>query len=502
MKNSATWLKAFAYTVFLVVCLQALPITTCAQQPVIYQPAQMQKSLAKFKHALEVVHPALYTNKSPEDFNAFYQQLLIKVSVPLTAVKFHNIVLKLVAFIQDGHTTVFARNGLRGFIYSQKILPFHVNIQQGRVFITRNMSGLSIADGSEVMAINGLPAKNIIDTLMQYFSGDGLCASCMEYRFGSGYQSFYREYPLIFGFSSSYQFVIRDYTTKEIKTLQVNTITDGDFRAAELAKYGNNLHIANIDEMFLQKAFDTSFAGNYASLKISRFFKDDFEEPATIYPNFYKAVFTKIKEKNIASLVIDLRGNGGGIGANAAALLQYLTDKPFVPTKQITLNGNDAWYRDITTDSLGLDDYFKLQKREGRYFVTNSDSITELKEYTPAKNYVFKGQVYVLIDGGTLSAAGMAAGLLKEYTNAVFVGQETGGYSGMSDGIRQLTIPGDSTDVAINIPLLHSEFSVNSSISRRGTLPDFYVINSIDDILKGRDAVLNFVLNDINKGVK
>jgi len=501
MKKRTSCLPAtFKYLTLLFVCLHILPVNAVAQQPGVYQPAQMQKSLAKFKHALETAHPALYTNKSPEEFNAFYQQLLTKVSEPLTAVAFHNIVLQLVAFIQDGHTTVFAKNKLSGYIYGQKILPFHVNIQRSRIFITRNMSGLAIADGSEIIAINGTLTNNILAVLMQYFSGDGLCPSCMEYRFGSGYQSFYRVYPLIFGFSNQYSFEIRDYATKQIKTITVNGTNDADFRAAELVKYGNNLHIANIDEMFLQKAFDTTFTTKYAYLKITRFFKDDFEEPASIYPDFYNSAFTKIKEKRITNLVIDLRGNGGGIGGNAAALLQYLTNKPFTPTKQITLPGNDAYYRDVTDDSLGLDAYFKLQKRDGKYFVTNSDSITELKEYQPVKNYVFSGQVYVLIDGGTLSAAGMAAGLLKQYTNAIFIGAETGGYSGMSDGIRQLTISGDSTDVAINIPLLHSTFSVNSYAGRRGTVPDYYIINSIEDILTGRDAAMAFVISQVNKG--
>lgn len=63
--------------------------------------------------------------------------------------------------------------------------------------------------------------------------------------------------------------------------------------------------------------------------------------------------------------------------------------------------------------------------------------------------------------GGTVSAAGMAAGLLQQYTDAIFVGQEAGGYAGMSNGLRQLAVRGLYTDSGINLPLSHSEFAVS-----------------------------------------
>jgi C-terminal processing protease CtpA/Prc len=97
-----------------------------------------------------------------------------------------------------------------------------------------------------------------------------------------------------------------------------------------------------------------------------------------------------------------------------------------------------------------------------------------------------------LIDGGTVSAAGMAAGLLREHTSGLFVGEETGGFAGASNGIRQLSIVGAHTQTGINLPMAHSEFGVDEHLRGRGVVPDYTVSNSIHDLLVRRDAVVEF----------
>jgi hypothetical protein len=459
----------------------------------------MQADLQKFKNALVYAHPDLYSNISPDEFEHVYQELFSKITVPLSAIRFYIVVLQLISSLHDGHSQVFATNQLRSYINKQGILPFHFLVQNERIFITRNMSEKQIADGSEVIAINGVLSNSIINELLLDFGGDGLCKNCIEYRFGSSYHSFYRVYPLIFGFGSFYKFTVRDYKTNSIQTVEVPAISNGDFRTKEKNRYGNNLHAAGIEEVLAQKAFNLEIKGNVAYMKVSRFFKDDFEEPANTYPDLYREAFRQIQHKKVKSLVIDLRGNGGGIGSNAAALVQYLTTKTFVPTKEMSLRGNDQYYFNITKDSLYLDNYFKLRKDNNKYLVTNTDSLLELKEFAPVNEYAFRGQVFVLIDGGSLSAAGAAAGMLKENTNAIFAGEETGGYAGISNGIRQLSIVGDSTSITINFPLIHSDFNVIEQLKKRGTVPDYWIAGSIHDIIRKRDAVKDFVMKELAK---
>jgi len=481
------------------ICLSQIPAT--GQPSEKYRPAQMQADLKQFKHVLEYAHPDIYAHITPKEFENFFQKLLAQTESPKTILEFYNIVLQLIAGIHDGHAQVSPSRNLFPLMYSN-MLPFHSLVQNNKVFVTRNVSGKNIDDGSEILSINGIPAAKVIDTILMYYSGDGSCRSCMEYCLGSSYISLYYVFPLVFGIDTAYTLEVSDYKSKSVQTILVPAISYGELREREIKKYGNNLHTEGMDELLRQKAFSIDFknAGLYAYMKINRFFKEDFEEPANIYRDFYSDAFNQIESKKAKNLVIDLRGNGGGIGSNAAYLVQYLTEKSFIPTTRITSMGNDDYYKSITSESLKLDNYFQLKKAgDNKYVVTNSDSILELREFKPIEKSHFSGKIYVLIDGGTVSAAAMAASLLKQYTNAVFVGQETGGHAGMSNGIRQLFIRGDSTGMSINIPIFHSEFSINKFSGKRGVIPDYIVENSIDDIIKGRDAMLEFVVKKISE---
>ncbi|MBX3240641.1 MAG: hypothetical protein KIT80_00610 [Chitinophagaceae bacterium] len=493
LKSSVLMKKQLLFVFLLLNTLAA-----SSQEPV-YQPSQMQADLKKFKNALEYAHPGMYAHTTPEAFQRFFDQLLLKTNRSLTGVQFNNIVMELVAAIHDGHTRVFANGRLRSYINQQKLLPFHVLMRDQRIFITRNLSSADFADGSEIIAINGNRSDKIIMELMQHFGGDGLSNSALEYRFGSSYNSFYRVFPLLFGFDSLYNVTIRDYKTKQVQQMPLMAVTAGEFRARELAGYGNNLHADGIEEIMAQPALTFSIRPEYGILKINRFFKDGFEEPANTFPDLYKDVFRQINDNKVEQLVIDLRGNGGGIGANAASLVTYLTSSSFVPTLELSLRGNGAYYKQITEDSLGLDSYFALKRQGDYYIVTDSAQFTELKKYIPANQNRFNGKIYVLIDGGTLSAAGAAAGMLRAYTNSVFIGTETGGYAGMSNGIRQLSIRGDSTEITINLPLIHGEFGIPLAERKRGVVPDYQITPSIHDLIKGKDTAMDFVINRLIK---
>ncbi|NII26926.1 hypothetical protein HB364_17685 [Pseudoflavitalea sp. X16] len=283
----------------LLIGMSSLPQKVLSQELTTYRASQMQSDLHKFKHALEYAHPGLYTHNSPAEFNDFFNHLLAQTSAPLDAVQFHNIVLQLIAYLHDGHTRVFPANKLRAYINKQKLLPFHSLVQKQRIFITRNVIGKDMADGSEIIAINGVSSDKIIVTLQRYFAGDGLCGSCLEYRFGTSYNSFYRIFPLIFGFHTVYELTIKDYKTNKISSIEVPAVSVGEFRTNEKAKYGNNLHTVSIEETMAEPAFKLDFGSDnrYALMKISRFVKDGFEEPANSFPDMYTVAFRQIKER-------------------------------------------------------------------------------------------------------------------------------------------------------------------------------------------------------------
>jgi C-terminal processing protease CtpA/Prc len=128
---------------------------------------------------------------------------------------------------------------------------------------------------------------------------------------------------------------------------------------------------------------------------------------------------------------------------------------------------------------------------------TRHDALRDLKKFDPIEEHQFKGKLIVLINGGAVSAAGTAAGLFKEYTNAILVGSETSGYAGISNGVQKISILGGHTEAAITIPLLHSILAISPVIQKRGAIPDYEVSNSVEDMLENRDAALEFVFKNL-----
>lgn len=474
--------------------LLMIPSPSFGQEMEVYDPSAVRADLQLFLDALVAGHPSVYLHDSPSELGLFFHCLVDTLDSPVSSVDAYVLAMRLAARLRDGHTRAFASGEARGFIGRQGLLPFHVIVRDERIFVRRDLSQAHLGDGSEIILVDGVPSNVIVRRLGEYLGVDGGSTSGLSYRLGSSYNSFYRTFPLVFGFRSQYDLVVRDRRTNEIWEVTVRPIGGAEFDRLDEERYGSRLHTRSIDDELETPPLhlEVDPTSNRAILRIRRFFREDFYEPENTFPDLYRAAFESIANAGVRNLIIDLRGNGGGIGGNVAHLLRYLSDTTFVPTQEISFRGNDLYYETITADSLGLDDYFDLRPVADRFVASNQQDLVELRMFEPVTEHAFRGRLVVLIDGGTVSAAGMAAGLLREYTKAEFVGQETGGYSGMSNGIRQLTVRGTHTDTAINFPLAHSEFSVNEHLRTRGVVPDHSVIDSIDDIINGRDAVLAF----------
>ncbi|WP_106792810.1 S41 family peptidase [Aquimarina sp. Aq78] len=480
------------YWVVLISFLSMYMVTGRAQESIVYQPEQMQADLEKFKTALIKVHPGTYTHQNHEEFNQMINDLMLRTSKPMEAKAFYRIVLQLIANIHDGHTQAYTFGKLGSVINSQKRLPFQVYIKDERIFIVKNLSSIEIPEGSEILSIDSNLSNEIIFDILAHYSSDGESQNGMQHWLGGPYKPFYRLYPEIFEEQPTYNLVYRDYKTKRIIKTKIEAISKEVYETRESKKY--------LPETVPEKAFNFEInkEENYAYLKISRFIKDGFDEPENTYPDFYKQCFKKISDKNIKNLIIDLRNNGGGKASNAAYLLQYFINQPITPAKEIVTLVDDKYFMEITGNSSNLDESFGLKrKKDGTFKVTKHESLRDLMNYDPIEEYRYKRRLIVLINGGTTSAAGIAAGLLKEYTNANFVGTETYGYAGISNGVRQISIKGDHTETAIYLPLLHAKYTIDEHIQKRSVVPDYNVSNSIQDILESNDAVLEFALKKL-----
>jgi hypothetical protein len=460
----------------------------------VYQPEEMKKDILKFKDALIKTHLGIYEYQTPEEFERFINHLIIDASQPLEPKDYYKLILKLVANIRDAHTDAHPFRSLGKKMSTYKWLPFQVFVKNDRVYITRAMCKEPISEGSEILSIDGNLSNKIVIEMFKHYSADGLSTSGMEHYLGVSYRAFHKIYPFVFEDKPTYQLTYRDFQTKQIMTAQISALPKKEYLTEELKRYGNN------NSKYKPKAFDFKIdnAKQYAYLQLTRFFKDNFQEPESTYPDYYAKSFKEIADNNVKTLIVDLRDNDGGKLSNAAHLLRYFVKKPFRPTNEITTKGNDEYYLKTIGDTLNFNSQYGLERKaNGNYKVTKFDYLTELKVFEPIDKYSFDGKIIVLIDGGAASAGGAAPALFREYTNAILVGKETFGTAGVGNGINRIYVKGDNTDVAISIPLMHSDIAIDEHLKRRGTIPDYEISNSIENIVNKRDHMMEFVLEKL-----
>ena len=109
----------------------------------------------------------------------------------------------------------------------------------------------------------------------------------------------------------------------------------------------------------------------------------------------------------------------------------------------------------------------------------------------------FEGEIYVLVNGASFSAASSLARYLKEYSNATIIGEEGGGrYEGFVAGSKQhLSLPNSQIKLAIPRYLNYFPKSQKQTTSNRGIIPDYEVKHRIQDYIKGTDPVKSKALS-------
>jgi len=161
-----------------------------------------------------------------------------------------------------------------------------------------------------------------------------------------------------------------------------------------------------------------------------------------------RAAAQSFKNQNVKSVILDLRGNGGG----------YLTAAQDVA---------GIWLNDKTVVS---------ERNNGKV-------VDELKSGT---NALLEGiPTVVLVNGSSASASEITAGALQDYGVAKLVGEKTFGKGSVQ---KLLSLPGGA-ELKVTVAKWYTPNGKN--ISKQGIAPDTEVKLTSDDVNAGRDPQLD-----------
>lgn len=229
-----------------------------------------------------------------------------------------------------------------------------------------------------------------------------------------------------------------------------------------------------------------------AVLRIDRFY------PGEGDPDYYKFIdsaFLAMRDKGVAKLIIDLRNNEGGVEEYGGYLYSYLSRGPFNYYKKIKVARNtESSVKKYAGFPPGYEQALPMIKEvDGEFLWPMQEYLAE----KPAKPNAFGGKVFVLTNGFSFSVTAEFAAVAKTYNRVTFIGEETGGaYEGDNSGVFAIVnLP--NSGLSVSIPLMSFYMNTTAGYSRSaGIVPDIKVIATIDDMIAGRDVVMERAMKE------
>ncbi|MEZ0130531.1 S41 family peptidase, partial [Flavobacterium sp. LBUM151] len=200
--------------------------------------------------------------------------------------------------------------------------------------------------------------------------------------------------------------------------------------------------------------------------------------------------------QKIKHLILDIRRNEGGEQGMEDHLLSYLTNQEYKKYKYVEIPGFTYSFLEYT-DYKDQKEVLIKELQKDFYQSTDGRFLNSIGHYAGEKpnSNNFKGDIYILISGLTFSGGSEFAALAKNYTNAKFIGEETGGgyYGNSSGSFLKFTLP--NSKIMGRIPLC--KFVVEDKNFEipfgHGVLPDYAVESKIEEYLNGEDPEMEYV---------
>jgi hypothetical protein len=343
-----------------------------------------------------------------------------------------------------GHTGIFLTPATEAKLKAdQRYLPILLRIVENRLFVLAPLQAKGLPPGSEILAINGRPASDILSAMYENVTADGANITRKAYVAGRVFNDLYTLFV-----DSGQSFRIEYLNAQDVNPGAVKL---QGISKAELEREASE---AGFPYGLPERGPAYSFAADRpgpALLAVRSFIFATVAETAE-YKKFIDRSFDAVREKEAKSLVLDLRGNWGGDPEASAYLFSRLIDK------------------------------------SAQYFANGTPYYPALAQPIPPAPNAFVGKLVVLIDGACFSSTGHLCSLLRYLDRAIFVGEETGGSWVATDNSRDFPLP--NTHMRLRSSTMAFKTAVSGMRLRRGIMPDYEVSPSIEDLIARRDTVL------------
>ncbi|MFM1933070.1 MAG: hypothetical protein RL226_2373 [Bacteroidota bacterium] len=435
-----------------------------------FQPAlsgaELRADALLLKEVLRESHAGLYAYTQPAAFEELFAAFEGDDSVSYHQA-FH-LLSQVVDGVRDGHTWIVPSDAQTRFILErERFIPFSLALSGQKLTIYGNFSAHpGLKSGTEVVEINGISIRDMVRELLPYVTADGINLSG---KLAAMNEQFWWYYGLHFGFPAEHQVVVRDERGR-LDSISVPAITMNDRIQAiyeVYPKYSDS-----------RDAFSWKFDGSTAYLRIPRFSG----MKLNTFEQWIDRFFQEVAQHKCSDLVIDLRGNGGGIEGYENILLSYLNTLPIERYNAVYMsNPRSSYYKHLHKGGLRwLEDWVYAaiefdQTEDGRWLRRERFKRTK---FCPSNT--FDGPVYIWVDGDVFSGASEFASIARSHVeNCTLIGQPTcGGQAGHTSGYYYLLkLP--NTGFSVNIPRVRFDLAIKTKRTGGGLMPDVLIESNV-----------------------
>jgi len=451
----------------------------------IIAPALLKDDLEVLKTNWEQLHGAFYLYSSKEEIDTKFEEIASKIGEGMTSIEFYRLTAPLLKLIGNGHTHIVpSKLFYQSMRKEMKYFPIDLYLDKGQVYVLKNNSDTEeVKQGDIVKSINGQEAIVLIKSIADGLTRDGVNETWPMTRATKRFSEFY---IFNFGDSEKYEIEIEDLNGNTTRySLVGKTKTEVD--SMRIEKYGDTKNWVELKD----PAYTLEIEGRTAIMTLRTFSQKEIKKYNKVRSKkWFEDAFTQINQAGVESLIIDMRGNGGGDEEPTIELFSHLHDKEFQFYKDVYLEERKIPNGKLYEDNIFLlNIYAKLvTKKKDDKFILKSKG---LKSYPPAKEQ-FGGKVIVLTDAASFSATGEMTAILKEHDRAIFVGEEAGGNPNQNTSGAMLILNLPHSGLRAIVPVVVYEMNVTFPNTGLGVIPDYELKNSINDEINGVDGVMKF----------
>lgn len=485
--------------VLLVLLLAAalFPAAALAQDATPRIPAeQLRADFAVLKRSYEELHPGLYRYNTKAQMEAHFGALEAELSRGLTLREAYVAISVFLAKVRCGHTYANFFNQTDAvadaLFKGQDKLPFYFRWLGRRMVVTKNFSGdARLAPGAEVLTVNGVPAGRILERLLTIARTDGSNeakrVSYLEVIGESDYEAFDVYYPMFFPVAGGrFELKVKGPFARAPQRLSVRALSYEERLAPAKAQVENRRE--GSAPLWDFKFLDTGAA--YLRMPTWALFNSRWD-----WKQFLDDFFDRLAREQTKNLVIDLRGNEGGLRVG-----DYILSRLVKSDLRLDSYQRRVRYRKAPDE---LRPYLKTWDKsfydwgeaaadfDGGFYTLKQDDDDAGGILIKASERPFAGRAYVIVDASNSSATFWFAQAVQRNRLATLVGQPTGGNQRGINGGAFFFLRLPNSKIEVDLPLIG--YFPAGQLPDAGLRPDVPVEPKAVDIARGIDTELRAV---------